>query len=495
MIWFLLNVQCHKVFMNKISINNINNTIEGYLKDENFDRTRTFELNNFIDKNLRRILQQTNTSEAKDLQANLLALSNKINKEIDTPQAHKLSFDIMGIALGLLSAEKNNYLQEDIPSDVFSIILGNLNPNNSARDIRYLKSIERTSKMWMTEIEAYVFRKINEEKLSLSKVGCKTDSEAINYIIKNKLQSANLSNFHEITDEDLKKIIENCPHLHTIFLQYSDKLKEVPFEKLQALQCLDIAGCLQLSGDKLTEALGKLQALQSLNLERCGQLSGDKLAVALGKLTALRSLNLVGCRQLSGDKLAETLGQLTALQSLEFDCGQLSADKLVEALGKLTALQSLDIAGCNHISEDQLAEVLCKLTTLKSIILARCTQLSENKLAGVLGKLTALQSLNLAWCDQLTGDKLAEALGKLTALQSLILAGCWQLSGDKLIEALGKLQDLQRLNLAGCWQLSGDKLIEALRKLQALENLQLSRDILTEAVDKLKARGVVIDLF
>ena len=236
------------------------------MNKENFEQEKIGELNNFIDKNLRTILQQTETWEAKDLQANLLALSNKINREIDTPQAHKLSFDIMGIALGLLSAKKNNYLQDEIPSEVFSIILDNLNPNNLASDIKFLKSTERTSKMWMKEINAHILRRINEENLSLSIVGCKTGSEAINYIIKNKLQSANLSEFSDITDEDLNKLIENCPDLHTLFLQ-SDKIKEVPFEKLQALQSLDLTGCMQLSGDKLAEALGKLTALQSLNLQ------------------------------------------------------------------------------------------------------------------------------------------------------------------------------------------------------------------------------------
>ena len=65
--------------------------------------------------------------------------------------------------------------------------------------------------MWRKEINAHILRRINEENLSLSIVGCKTGSEAIDYIIKNKLQSANLSKFCDITDENLKKLIENCP--------------------------------------------------------------------------------------------------------------------------------------------------------------------------------------------------------------------------------------------------------------------------------------------
>ncbi len=397
--------------MNYISITDTNYLIKGYLYAENFDQHKTWELNNLIDNNLRMILQQTETPQSKDLQANLLALSNKINKEINTPQAHELSFNIMGLALGLFSTEKNNYLQDEIPSDVFSVILNNLNPDNLASDIQFLTSIERTSTLWRQEIHTHILRRINVENLSPSIIGCKTGSEAIEYIIKNKLQSANLSDFFDITDDDLKKLIENCPNLHTLFV-HSNKIKEIPFEKLQALQRLDLAWCKQLSEDKLPEALAKL--------------------------TALKSLVLRGCWQLSGDKLAETLGKLQALQGLDLsDCTQLSEDILIEALGKLTALQSLDLSWCKQLSGDKLAEALGKLQALKSLDFAWCTQLSEDTLIVALGKLTALQSLNLAGCTQLSGDKLAKELGKLTALKRLTIA---RFKGDKLAEALDKFK-------------------------------------------------------
>ena len=319
----------------------------------------------------------------------------------------------MGIALGLFSAEKNNYLQDEIPSDVFSIIVDNLNPHDLASDIKFLKSIETTSKMWRKEINAHILRRINEENLSPSIVRCKTGAEAIDYIIKNKLLIANLSEFSDIADEDLNKLIENCPNLHMLYL-HSTRNKEVSLEKLTALQSLDLIGFRGFSEHKLAEALGKLTALRSLNLEWCSPLSGNKLAEALEKLTALQSLDLGCCMQLSGEKLAEALGKLTTLNSLNLAlCTQLSRDKLVEALGKLTALQSLDLRNCTGCSGDKLAEAL--------------------------GKLTALKSLNLSWLMQLQNDKLAEALCKLTALQRLDIRGRTQLLEDKLGDVLSKL--------------------------------------------------------
>ena len=373
--------------MNNISINSISYAIKICLNNENFEQEKIGKINNFIYKNLRTILQQTETLESIDLQANLLELSNKINKELDTPKAHKLSFNIMGIALGLFSAKKNNYLQEEIPSDVFSIIVDNLNPRNLSSDIKFLKSIETTSKQWKKEINDHIFRRINEENLSLSIVGCNTGAEAIDYIIKNKLQSANLSVFDDITYENMNKLIENCPNLHTLFVESEFVESE----------------CTQLSSDKLAEALAKLTALKSLDLKECTQLSEDKLAEALAKLTALQSLNLAECTQLSGDKLIEALAKLTALQSLDLErCTQLSGDKLAEAIAKLTALQSLDLEGCTQLSGDKLAEALVKLTALQSLNLEGCTHLSGDKLAeAIAAKLTALHSLNLRGCTEL----------------------------------------------------------------------------------------------
>ncbi len=430
-----------KFTINKISIYSINNTLKKYFNNGDFEQTKILELNNFIDKNLRVILQQAETEGAKNLQANLLTLSNKINREIDTPQAHILSFDIMGIALGLLSDKKNNYLQDQIPSEIFSIILNNLNSNNFASGIKFLISIERTSKIWMKEINTYICSIINQGNLSLKHVGCKTGSEAINYLIKNKLQRANLSQFYDITDENLNKLIDNCPNLHTLFV-HSDIINEVAFEKLQALKILELDCCTQISEDKLAESLGKLTAIQRLNLTGCSQLSGDKLAGALGKLNALQFLDLWKCTQLSGDKLVELLGKLTTLQGLSLaECTLLSGDKLAESLGKLNALQFLELERCTQLSGDKLAESLGKLTTLQGLSLAECTQLSGDKLAESLGKLTTLQVLSLEECTQLSGDQLAEVFGKLTSLQDLNIRG-WspQILGNKLNEALWKLE-------------------------------------------------------
>ncbi len=488
----------NEVFMNNMPICSFNYTLKeyltlGYLSNEYYEQKKVREINNFIYQNLRTILQQTETLEAKDLQANLLALSNRINKKIDSPQAHKLAFEIMGLALGLLSDEKKNYLQGEIPSDVFSIIVHNLNPRKLASDIKFLKSIKTTSKRWRKEINAHFHRRINEENLSPCIVGCKSSLEAIDYIIKNKLQSANLRDFSDLTDEDLRNLIENCPNLHTLFVK-SDKIKGMPFEKLTALKNLNLAWCRQLSGDKSIEALAKLTALQSLDLGMCRQLSRDKLIEALAELTALQSLNLARCWQLPEDKLAKALAKLTALQGLNLEwCNQLSGDKLAEVLGKLTALQSLDLGMNRQLSGDKLIEALANLTALQSLNLWDCTQLSGDKLIEALANFTALQSLNLKECTQFSEDKLIEALAKLTGLQGLNLGGCKQLSEDKLIEALGKLTALQGLNLAGCTQLLGDKFPEALGNLTALQGLDLteckllSADKLAEALSKLTA--------
>lgn len=210
---------------------------------------------------------------------------------------------------------------------------------------------------------------INERDISLKTLGCTTPQEAIKYIIDHKLTSANLSEFPDFNDADLKALSETCPQLTKLSIRSE-----------------------QISGDQLAEALGKLPLLQSLDLSFCRQIPGDRLAVALGRLPMLQSLDLAFCRQIPGDQL-------------------------VEVLGKLTLLQSLDLGGCTQISGDQLAEALRKLTTLQSLDLANCWQISGDQFAEALGKLPMLQSLNLCYCEQIPGDQLAEAIGKLTKLE------------------------------------------------------------------------------
>ena len=512
--------------MNNMSIENVNNTIKGFLNNDGFGKAKLSEFNDFIDKNLRTILQQTETSEAKDLQANLVALSNKINKDINNPQAHELSFNIMGIALGLLSGKKNNYLQDEIPSDVFSIIVDNLNPRNRKSDIKFLKSIERTSTMWRKEVNAYIHQRIYEDNLSLSIVGCETGSKAINYIIEKKLQCANLSDISDITDTDLKKLIENCSELHKLYLR-SSKITKVSFEKLKALQILNLEGCTMLSEDKLAKGLDQLTALRSLHLVDCTQLSGGKLAKALDKHTALTNLNLAWCTQLSADKLIQALGKLQAIINLNLeDCRQLSGDKLAEVLGKLTTLKILNLARCRQLSGDKLSDALGNLRALNSLNLYRCTQLSGDKLSDALGNLRALNSLNLYRCTQLSGDKFSDALGNLRALESLNLYRCEQLSGDKLAEASASLQPFKAWNFHTARSFRGDKSLRpsaslqpfntwifrgahsfremnCLRPLASLQPFitwifidcpQLSGDKMVEALGKLKGRGVRIIL-
>ncbi|MBA2367869.1 MAG: hypothetical protein H0V82_02455 [Candidatus Protochlamydia sp.] len=86
----------------------------------------------------------------------------------------------------------------------------------------------------------------------------------MDFIIKNKLTAANLSEFSDLTDDDLTKLVNECPNL-----------------KLLSIKSLKI------TEDNLAESLEKLTQLQHLNLSSCNRITGDKFAETFKKLTQL----------------------------------------------------------------------------------------------------------------------------------------------------------------------------------------------------------------
>ncbi len=159
---------------------------------------------------------------------------------------------------------------------------------------------------------------INSNHISLEAVGCKTENDAIQYIIKHQLTSANLSEFTSLRDNHLVELCQKCPHLLNLSVSswYLGERSIRALEKLTELQCLDIALCSNLPEGEFTEVFKKLTKLQSLNVFGCLQLS-TKFVDALKLLSDLRSLNVARCDQLPGKELDEVLSGMIGLQDLK----------------------------------------------------------------------------------------------------------------------------------------------------------------------------------
>ena len=182
---------------------------------------------------------------ASSLQAAILQLSNKINDEFNTPQAHVLAFDIMGYAKGIFNSDVTPYCGT-VPEDVLSY---NILPLLSKQTLF-------VSKGWCRSRKVYENALINQNALSPKQFGCKTAKEAVQFIIDRKLSCANLTDFPDINEEDLNRLIKNSPSINRLFIKTNiideDKLAEA-LKSLASLTSLDLSGCRQITEDKLAQ--------------------------------------------------------------------------------------------------------------------------------------------------------------------------------------------------------------------------------------------------
>lgn len=316
------------------------------------------ELDVLIEKNLQLIVSQVdNGNTAPQLQACMLALTKRISKESDTPEGRALAFKIQGYAQGIFNQGKKPDWS-DLPRELWEKeIFSEIVPQDSTKVKSGLESLFFASKaMCKSALEAQKTW-IDKEAISLRAYGCKTAKEAVQCVIDKKLTSANLLGFFDLAQEDLNKLIENCPSLKKLFIS-SFNIKDIPISQLKNLTSLNLQGCTQIPEEKLAEALCQLKNLTSLNLAGCYEITETNLAEFLSQLKNLTSLNLAWCSQIRGYNLAEALCQLKNLTSLNLaGWYENPGFKLVEALSQLKKLESLNLEGCYEIKGAKLAEL------------------------------------------------------------------------------------------------------------------------------------------
>ncbi|MBA2369786.1 MAG: hypothetical protein H0V82_12320 [Candidatus Protochlamydia sp.] len=474
--------------MNSLDINyNPENALKRFTEKINYFATTSWEnkqltignINNLIKNNLKLLLSQTgNINTALQLKEIMLNLSKRILNEQNGSAANQLAFEVQCLAMGLFNVgfHPESELHDDLLKNIFNIILKQPECTLFHKSNSNVNDTTFVSKNWLKYSNEVKKEWVCEQGISLRAVTrCQTANDAVKFIIKNKLTAANLSDYPDLTDDDLEKLVKNCPQLNLLSIKSTkiteDKLAD-SLKSLNQLQHLELTNCYQIEGDKLADALKMLTKLQHLNLSDCWQLSGDKFVDALKMLTQLKYLNLSYCKHIKEDQLSNALKNFTQLQHLELiKCYQITGDKLTDALKMLTQLQHLNLSGCWQFTEQKLADTLIVLTQLQHLNLSDCV-FRGNILAEALKVLTQLRHLDLSYCQYLTGDELADALKMLTQLQHLNLSGN-KISGEKLADALKMLAQLQHLNLCYCDQTTGDNLANALKMLTQLQDLNL----------------------
>ena len=467
------------------------NTISVKKQDDN----GIVEVRNNFNARLRKINESFGNREVYD---DLIKLRNNILKRFDNAEGRELAFQVQCTARSLLPSE--NDLWEKLPADIQRLIFSKA--NNSEKTVTSITTKQLLISKQLTS-GLLLLRNgwINKEFISPKLFGCMNSKQALEFIIDNELNVANLLEYPDFGDDnDLDKLSQCRPQLRKLSIK-SKNLSSygvTVFEKFKSLQHLDYTSYHYV--EDVLKAIQKLPLLENLSFTGCwwhSDLEGienlsllqylklqtvnvgvsenemDKSLEALKKLTKLKSLEFIGNLAFSGDKLAEVIEKNPLLQSLTVsDDGhfRIKGDKIVEAIEKLTRLHSLNLSGCFKLPE-KIAESIGKFTLLKNLNLNGCRQLSD-KLVMMLEKLPLLQSLDISHCGYLSVAGLSDAIGELNQLTSLDLGGGCNGGSTQLVSMLGKLPLLRSL---GLWNapISDEELVEIIEKLPLLEILDV----------------------
>lgn len=497
------------------------------------------EVRNNFNARLRKI-NGSGKMEVGEVYNDLIKLRNNILKRFDSAEGRELAFQVQCTARSLLPCDHD--LWEKLPPDVLRLIFSKANKSENTANCITMNQL-LISKQITSSLLSLRNNWINSDFISPKMFGCVNSKQAIEFIIKQELNVANLLEFPDFGDDDLETLSRCRPQLNKLSIG-ANKLTGIGLEEalgrfktLRQLEILDRRFCshalsaikklpllesISLCGNwwqdsNFENAIENLPWLQNLKLQAGN--SGysenmmDKSLETLKKLTKLKSLEFTGHLAFSEDTLVEVIEKNPLLQSLTFseDAFGKMGDKFVDAIGRLSLLHSLNLSGGRKLPI-KIAESIGKLTLLQSLNLSGCYQLGD-KLPEILEKLTLLQSLDISHCSRLHVAGLSEAIEKNTLLTSLKLGGCCNdtdrllkmleklpllkslgiynasVSDEDLVKIMEMLPLLEILDISACFAITGDKLVlmDKLPKLQSLnlQEVEISGDNLVKLVGKI----------
>lgn len=196
----------------------------------------------------------------------------------------------------------------------------------------------------------------------------------------------------------LENIISSVPPLNTIILRNFNQFTPETISKiaphLKELKNLDMRD--QKIDDSLLKSL--LEAcpkLENLSLDWCDQLTLDGVIAACEKLP-LQSLSLKGWKDLS--RIVNLSTHLKEIRSLDFSYSNIQ-DQSMHAFMNFSNLEGLYLNDCKNLTAAGFDEILY-LKNLTSLGLSECS-IDELSLIRILIRCSKITSLNLNKCNQL----------------------------------------------------------------------------------------------
>ncbi len=339
---------------------------------------------------------------------------------------------IMNIAQSMFST--SNELPQ-LPEEVWRKICSHIPPRNF--DIPYKKGGVQSGleEMYFSSKQLSEIAKdeekewASEQLVSLKKYKCKNAKEAVQYVIDHDLTGANLREFPDLEENDIKELFTKCPNLNQLIIK-SDKIRNLPIQASNLIK-LDCSWC-----DNL-QSLPELPNMQELTCSHCSNLQ------SLPELPNVQKLDCSGCVNL------QSLPELPNVQKLDcWECFDL------ESLPELPNVQELNCSECYNLQS------LPELPNVQKLDCWECFDLES------LPELPNVQKLNCSECSNL------ESLPELPNVQKLNCSGCSNL------ESLPELPNVQELDCTHCSNLQSLPELPNVQKLNCsnchnLHSLQL----------------------
>lgn len=462
--------------VNHSLLNKIDDFINSSSKEEHSIDVELKEKLNELSKQLLVRSSQEKPDEiqgADTLRDKLVQLKEKLIKRESCRECDELIQLIDSTIKGLPSSPLA--LVDDLVVPLLTHIGGELIPQE--------KSASRLGKMRLVNkrmddfVDKAIF-KLLDEGHSLRILGnkCQTAEQALEFLIKHKLKTANLQHFPDLTDAHLKRLAEASPALEYLSLN-SDKINVIP--QFKNLKTLDLSRWSNLRPGVL-KGVANLQSLRTLKIDCYRNFADESLAVGpgltdrglihLSNLTRLEVLNLsscsmlTGCYKLTGQGLIH-LSRAKELKKLVLWMCKGLTDEGLKSLAGFKELQTLGLTGCEVLTGEFLGS-LRDLKRLQVLDLKNCKNLKGQALVHLVHH-KGLVSLDLSGCSELTDQDLVHLQG-FEDLRILDFSQCTKLT-DKGLANLSKLTDLEQLNFNYCTNLTN----EGLTYLENFKNLRV----------------------
>ena len=167
--------------------------------------------------------------------------------------------------------------------------------------------------------------------------------------IPRSLQELDVGKCEWLTNANMKKLIEICPHLTKVGL----------------------AGNLQLNYS-FWGLLKNLPSLQKLDLSQCYQMKDEDFKLVLQACRGVTELYLNECTGLSDNAFFELAKNLAKLTDLDVSRTNISDSGLIDLIVRCKQLMSLKVSRCPNLTDKGILEVIYNAPFIKFLDVAKC---------------------------------------------------------------------------------------------------------------------------